>query len=238
MRFDARVRLSALLLGHLASTAATASVSERAALVARGADLARAAEKVGDHHHDRQGPESRAWTARARAEHARLRWLAGIDPPTESDLVGAWRTTVSAFGEFGHVHEIARSRARLAAVLRATGQAAEATVEAGLAREVAVRLGARPLLTELNALGGSVAAPTRAVHSPGGDSLTPREFEVLGLVAAGRSNREIGEQLYISAKTVSVHVSNIMAKLGATSRTEAAALARRRGLLPHPIGSA
>ena len=50
-------------------------------------------------------------------------------------------------------------------------------------------------------------------------------------MAAGRSNGEIGQQLFISAKTVSVHVSNVMAKLGASSRTEAAALARQAGLL-------
>jgi len=55
--------------------------------------------------------------------------------------------------------------------------------------------------------------------------------EVLTLVAQGLSNREVGGQLYISAKTVSVHVSNILAKLGAAGRTEAAAVARRRGLL-------
>ena len=54
---------------------------------------------------------------------------------------------------------------------------------------------------------------------------------MLALVAEGRSNREIGNQLFISAKTVSVHVSNILAKLGAAGRTEAVALARRRGLL-------
>jgi DNA-binding NarL/FixJ family response regulator len=62
-------------------------------------------------------------------------------------------------------------------------------------------------------------------------ALTPREQEILALVAAGRSNGEIGKQLFISAKTVSVHVSNVMAKLGAGSRTEATALARRAGLL-------
>ena len=61
--------------------------------------------------------------------------------------------------------------------------------------------------------------------------LTPRETEILRLVADGRSNGEIGKQLYISTKTVSVHVSNILAKLGAAGRTEAAAIARRRGLL-------
>jgi hypothetical protein len=49
--------------------------------------------------------------------------------------------------------------------------------------------------------------------------------------SCGRSNKQIGEHLFISAKTVSVHVSNILAKLGAAGRTEAAAEARRRGLL-------
>jgi len=63
------------------------------------------------------------------------------------------------------------------------------------------------------------------------DTLTPREAEILALVAEGRSNGEIGKQLFISTKTVSVHVSNILAKLGAAGRTEAAAIARRRGLL-------
>ena len=63
-------------------------------------------------------------------------------------------------------------------------------------------------------------------------SLTPREWEILGLVAQGRSNGEIGRQLFISTKTVSVHVSNVLAKLGASGRTEAAAIARRDGLLP------
>jgi DNA-binding NarL/FixJ family response regulator len=61
--------------------------------------------------------------------------------------------------------------------------------------------------------------------------LTPRESEVLALVAQGRSNREIALHLFISAKTASVHVSNILAKLDASGRTEAVAVARRRGLL-------
>ncbi len=61
--------------------------------------------------------------------------------------------------------------------------------------------------------------------------LTPREYEVLGLVATGRSNRDIAQQLFISAKTVSVHISNVRAKIEATSRTAAVAVARRPGLL-------
>jgi DNA-binding CsgD family transcriptional regulator len=129
------------------------------------------------------------------------------------------------------VHENARSLARLAAVLRATGEPAPAADAAATAREIAVRLGAKPLLAELRALADPGSPATRPQRSSGGDALTARESEVLRLVASGRSNREIGEQLFISAKTVSVHVSNIMAKLGASSRTEAAALARRRGLL-------
>ena len=63
-------------------------------------------------------------------------------------------------------------------------------------------------------------------------TLTGRERSVLALVAEGHTNREIGDRLFISEKTVSVHVSNAMAKLGALSRYEAAAAAQRQGLLP------
>ena len=60
--------------------------------------------------------------------------------------------------------------------------------------------------------------------------LTPREHEVLLLVAEGRTNREIGELLYMSEKTASVHVSRILAKLDVGGRVEAAAVAHRLGL--------
>jgi DNA-binding CsgD family transcriptional regulator len=67
--------------------------------------------------------------------------------------------------------------------------------------------------------------------------LTDREREVLALVAAGRSNGQIAAELYISRKTASVHVSNILAKLGVAGRVEAAAVAHRQGLA-YPAGSA
>jgi len=61
--------------------------------------------------------------------------------------------------------------------------------------------------------------------------LSPRELDVLALLADGRTNREIAGALFISEKTVSVHVSRILAKLGAGNRAEAAAIAHRLGLV-------
>jgi DNA-binding NarL/FixJ family response regulator len=172
------------------------------------------------------GSEGRAWLDRVHAEHLRLCWLAGPEAPAEDQLVPAWEQAVRAFEERGHVHETARSQARLAAVLRAVGRPADAVPLLRAATVTARRLGARPLLAEL------ARAGSRPPRDGAREGLTRRETEILRLVAAGRSNGEIGRQLFISTKTVSVHVSNILAKLHAGGRTEAAAIARRDGLLP------
>jgi DNA-binding CsgD family transcriptional regulator/tetratricopeptide (TPR) repeat protein len=234
----ARIRLDSLLLGHLAAAAAHVTSAERSELALHGDELAAGTEQAADktaRRARRMGPEGLAWLARARAEHARLRWLSGVDPVPEEQLIETWREAVGAFERFGHVYETARSRARLAAVLRATGQPAEASVEASRAREVATRLGAEPLLTELRVLGGRGGTSRQPQAAPRDVALTAREDEVLDLVAEGRSNGEIARTLFISAKTVSVHVSNIMSKLGAASRTEAVAVARREGLLTEGV---
>jgi DNA-binding CsgD family transcriptional regulator len=232
--FQARVRLSALVIGQLGDEARRAGTTDRADLVKLADEhlgIANETFQLHEHKGRPMGAEGIAWQLRAVAEHARLRWLTGIDAPSQEELTEAWTATVGAFESFGHAFETARSRARLAAVLIASGRQAEAKPLADAARTTARQLGAEPLLRELRTLGGA-GSRSRSPETPGArETLTPRETQILGLVSAGRSNSEIAQQLYISAKTVSVHVSNILAKLGASGRTEAAALARRQGLL-------
>jgi DNA-binding CsgD family transcriptional regulator len=171
------------------------------------------------------GVEGRAWLARAEAQWHRAR---GDDEPK------LWRAVAESFG-YGFTYEVARSRHQLAEALLAHGRPEEAEEEWRQAVEVAGRLGAAPLLGALHLLGrrARFAAPAaRPVSEEPGPlaGLTGREREVLHLVAAGRNNRQIASTLFISPKTASVHVSNILAKLGASSRTEAAAIAHREGL--------
>jgi DNA-binding NarL/FixJ family response regulator len=229
--FQGRIRLSALLIGVLASAVHDTSTDDLPDLVERADDLLDVAERIYRYREETiwdEGPEGLAWLARVRAEHARLHWLVGDVTTDLDELVAAWRRAVEGFETFGHVFETARSQARLAAVLRAGGRSAEADEVAALATAVARRLRAEPLLQELRLSTG----PGRRTEADRRDeTLTSRELEVIVLVAEGLSNREIAGRLFISAKTVSVHVSNILAKLGAAGRTEAVAIARRRGYL-------
>jgi DNA-binding CsgD family transcriptional regulator/tetratricopeptide (TPR) repeat protein len=212
---------------------ASAAVDEAASLL----ELAQAGAVFGRHRKAELGPEGRGWLACASAEYARAQ---GENDP------GLWRATMDAFGP-EYVYECARTRWRLAEALAESGSREEAAGEWGQAREVAVRLGARPLQTALDDLArrarlpvhgasagaaspGSVSSTSPGAGGTSGGSplaaLTEREREVLDLLAEGRSNREIAAALFIATKTASVHVSNILAKLGASSRTEAAAIAR------------
>ncbi|MCF6506173.1 LuxR family transcriptional regulator [Blastococcus sp. MG754426] len=235
-RFDhlGVLRLVATALGAVADAAAAARlVGDRVTAdgwVHRGEELveiARSAVEVFERSVGGMGVEGLAWRARVDAEHARL---AGKAAPE------LWQAAAEAFG-YGHVYEQARSRRRLAEALLATDDRAGAAVEARAAHEVAVRLGATPLREAVEAL---VRRGRLDVDLPGvrlvdpAAVLTPREQSVLALLAKGRTNRQIGAELYISEKTASVHVSNILAKLGANGRTEAVAIAAQRGLLPVP----
>lgn len=230
--FLGRIRLSAVGVSALAASVVSVPQAGRAAFVSRGAALVadgRTSAERGLPSGRKLGVEGVAWLARLEAEWARLRWLGGHLAPTEDELVGSWQQSVAAFG-LGNVVELARARTRLATVLRATGQATEAAAAADAARQSARQLGAGPMLAEIRALGVS-RSPVREQGAGRSQTLTGRERDVLSLLVEGRSNRQIAGQLYISEKTVSVHVSNILAKLGVGSRTEAAAVARREGLL-------
>ncbi|MGW4209983.1 helix-turn-helix transcriptional regulator [Lentzea sp. NPDC004789] len=169
------------------------------------------------------GPEGRAWLIRAHAEESRL---TGAGDPE------LWRQAVDAFG-YGLVFEQALCRWRLAEALLGADRREEAAEQLRLADEVATRLKAVPL-QEAVASCAKRARITLRAEEPVREHLdlfTPRERDVLALVAAGRTNREVGEELYISEKTVSVHLTRIMAKLGASRRAEAVAIAYDRGLL-------
>jgi DNA-binding CsgD family transcriptional regulator len=160
--------------------------------------------------------------AKAEAEWTRLQ---GHSDPK------AWQAAVEAFS-YGHIYEVARCQWRLAEALLSRGDREQATEAASAAYQTAVRLGAEPLRGALEALARrgrlDLGAGVPAERTLAG--LTPRELEVLRLLVEGRSNRQIAEQLFISGKTASVHVTNILAKLGVHSRLEAAATARRLGL--------
>jgi DNA-binding CsgD family transcriptional regulator len=184
------------------------------------------------------GVDGRGWLARAEAEWRRAQ--GDNDPAT-------WQAVVDAFGP-AFVYETARSRWRLAEALAEAGRREEAQQELLLAVETAERIGAVPLRTALADLARRARLSDRAVPAaaaargggrPAGAAardplagLTDREVEVLRLLAAGQTNKEIGATLFIAPKTASVHVSNILAKLGAASRTEAAAIAHAQGLGP------
>ncbi len=215
-----RIRHTALLLDAWTRCVESMDRGETARVVARAGEVEAALDDVIGHWGN-VGPEARAWRLRAAAELLRLRAAAAIDAPSREDAVAAWRADVEAFTGLAQPYELARSRARLAAALGAGPEAAALLAQA---QQTAERLGAQPLIDEIGSQN-----QTRATTPASG--LTSRELEVLAQVALGRSNGEIAKTLFISTKTVSVHVSNILAKLQASSRTEAAAIAHRDGLL-------
>jgi DNA-binding CsgD family transcriptional regulator len=231
-RPDIGVRLAALALSAVADAAVELRLTGDDAGARRWADratelveVARSTAAKGEDG-SRQGPEGLAWLARAEAE-----WLRAHSGPE----VAAWEQAVAAF-DYGDPYELARCERRLAEALLVADRREEAAERARAARDTAVRLGALPLREELDTLirrGRLADSPSAADRVP---ALTARESDVLRLLARGRTNRQIGEELFITGKTASVHVSNILAKLGASGRTEAVAIAYREGLVEPPPG--
>jgi len=146
------------------------------------------------------------------------------------DMAG-WDAAATAWDTLGAPYPLAYALLRAADAAAAAADRAAATARLQRAAELAGQLGARPLSQQITGLARRArielpaAAAERVATAPFG--LTGRELEVLRLVAAGRGNREIAAELFISPKTASVHVSNILGKLRVTSRGEAAATAHR-----------
>jgi DNA-binding CsgD family transcriptional regulator len=156
--------------------------------------------------------------------------LTGPDPDAWANAARRWETLSDPW-------QTAIARLREAEAAASTGETARASAALHEAHRIASELGAPSVLADIAAVSRRtrlsvdmpvpVALDDRSVDRLG---LTPREAEVLALVAAGQTNSQIGAALYISAKTASVHVSHILRKLGVTSRVDAAAIAQRLGV--------
>jgi len=186
------------------------------------------------------GPAQRAWELTFAALTGDVRFAddSAEDGPEGTDPTAAGRGGVdsrlaaadaaaAAWTMLGHSFAAADALVLGARSALANRAGREAAARLRRARGLARQLGAAPLMAEIDGL-------LRRTASDGPDAdlgLTSRELEVLRLVAAGQSNREIAASLVISPKTASVHVSNILAKLGAASRTEAAVKAHQLALL-------
>ena len=231
----------------LAGLAVEAALAERAAARRDGTAQDRASQIAADllkRVHAAIGADGAEVTraARAKLATAEAEWtrVTGHGDPDR------WAQAASVWDELGCPWPAAYARWRLAeALLEGGAPREEAAAPLRQAWATARGLGAQPLLAEVEMLSRrariALAPQTAATGegesaaaqpmSPGNElGLTPRERDVLALVAQGRTNRQIAEALFISDKTASVHVSNILAKLGVANRAEAAATVHRLGL--------
>jgi DNA-binding CsgD family transcriptional regulator len=205
-----------------------------AELTGRCIGLAAAADQLAT-----PAPPWLAFRALVAAEQARAAGTAGTQP---------WRAAIAAWQDTEEPHLLAYALLRLAEAGSQAGEREEAAQAVQRAYAIADRLGAAPIAEEAAALArgarlslepavdlAAEAGTAPAAQPPPPDELarfglTEREREVMALLAAGRSNPEIGRVLFISTKTASVHVSNILGKLGVSGRVEAAAVAHRLGV--------
>ncbi|MFE9246523.1 AAA family ATPase [Nocardiopsis sp. NPDC006938] len=166
--------------------------------------------------------------------------LAEAEGAVPEELAALWAEAVARWEATPLRLYLARARLREAEALVGVGDRARAVDLVRLAHAVAAECGASPLARAAEdlarRLGAGLAGDTVPPPAPAG--LTARETEVLRLLATGATNAAIAEALFISPKTASVHVSNILGKLGAPNRATAGARARELGLsgtVPNPL---
>jgi DNA-binding CsgD family transcriptional regulator/tetratricopeptide (TPR) repeat protein len=152
----------------------------------------------------------------------------------------AWLASAEAWSAVEWPRLAVRARLSVAAACFESGDRTRGAGELATARATAEGMESALLVAEADRMAQRAGLAARPAASPSADAsgvgrLTRRERDVLELVAAGSTNRQIAAALYISEKTASVHVSRILAKLGVTSRQEAAALARRQRRTPREL---
>jgi DNA-binding CsgD family transcriptional regulator/tetratricopeptide (TPR) repeat protein len=179
--------------------------SEESAARQRGRELVEVADASGP-----QEGSIGAWIAQAHAEFARIG-----DGETGSQFE-AWAAVRDRWHVLGHRYDEAYAGVRLAEAMLMGGSRREAEAEVRRSESIANQLGARPLaalVADVRLRAGLDASPALSK-----DGLTRREREILGWVAQGATNRDIAEALFISPKTVSVHVSALLRKFGVSGR--------------------
>ena len=184
----------------------------------------------------RMPPLSGLESAPAPADVA-YRAMVAAESADGQDGVRAWAAAVSLWRTAGEPFPLAQALLRLGAALAGEKDRDGAAGALAEAAALASGLGATPLAQEVESLARRARLPLRTatvgstVAGAVLPALTQREVDVLRLVAEGHSNSQIAAALYISPKTVSVHVTNVLAKLSVTNRREAAAVAYHAGLL-------
>jgi len=180
---------------------------------------------------DRTGsPLARAWHLTAQAEHVRA--VGTVDA-----AAGAWASAVAAWERADQPYRQAYAEWRHAEALLTAGDREGARSALRDAHQRSARVGARLLHGDVVALARrarvDLTQDVSGQDRPPADpySLTPRERQILGMLVDGRTNRQIAKALFISHRTVGTHVSNLLAKLDARTRSEAAAIAHRERLL-------
>jgi DNA-binding NarL/FixJ family response regulator len=186
---------------------------------------------------DRLRSEAIKLDTEGRTQRAHQLTFAALMTTDPRETAAAWAEAIQAWVATAEPYPLARVLLHAAAAALNAGDRDGASASLLRAAALAQDLGARPLTGQITGLAqrGRIGldpalGPASAPGADGLACLTSRELEVLRLVAAGHSNRDIAADLFISPKTASVHVSNILGKLGVASRGEAAAAAYRLGL--------